>query len=98
MRIPVAIAAAAALGLALAGCSNSEEPSTVKGTNPTVITGDQGAPGGQVEGHDGEEGGGAGEATAEDEDPDLVGELRLDREAGRGDPGVGGHDRPAGLS
>lgn len=64
MRIPVAIAAAAALGLALAGCSNSEEPSTVKGTNPTVITGDQGAPGGQVEGHDGEEGGGAGEASA----------------------------------
>ena len=45
MRIPVAIAAATALGLALAGCSNSEEPSTVKGTNPTVITGDQGAPG-----------------------------------------------------
>ena len=36
----------------------------MKGTNPTVITGDQGAPGGQVEGHDGEEGGGAGEASA----------------------------------
>jgi Cu-Zn family superoxide dismutase len=65
MRIPVAIAAAAALGLALAGCSNSEEPSTVKGTNPTVITGDQGAPGGQAEGHGDEgEAGGAGDATA----------------------------------
>lgn len=67
MRVPVVIAAAAALGLALAGCSNSEEPSTVKGTNPTVITGDQASPGGQVEGH-GDEGGaeshGAGEATA----------------------------------
>ena len=65
MRIPVAIAAATALGLALAGCSNSEEPSTVKGTNPTVITGDQGAPGGQAEGHGDEgEAGGAGDATA----------------------------------
>ncbi|WP_414651758.1 superoxide dismutase family protein [Gordonia sp. UBA5067] len=56
-RRPVAVvAAAAALGLALAGCSNSEEPSNVKGTNPTVVTGDQGAPGGVIEpGHGSEQ-------------------------------------------
>ncbi len=61
----VVLAAAAALGLTLAGCTNSEEPSTVKGTNPTVITGDQGAPGGAAPTHGGEQGADhAGKVTA----------------------------------
>ncbi len=50
------VAATASLGLALAGCSNGEEPSTAKGTNPTVVTGDQGAPGGGDAAHGGEHG------------------------------------------
>jgi len=59
------VAAAAALGLALSGCSNSEEPSTVKGTNPTVVTGDQGGPGGAAEAHgDEHKGGHADEVSA----------------------------------
>ncbi|GAB08460.1 superoxide dismutase [Gordonia araii NBRC 100433] len=49
------VAAAAAVGLALAGCSNAEEPSDVKGTTPTVVTGDKGAPGGAEQGGHGEE-------------------------------------------
>ncbi|QKT06129.1 superoxide dismutase family protein [Gordonia sp. X0973] len=49
-----AIATAATLGLALAGCVNSEKPSTAPGTTPSVVTGERGAPGGiaqDTEGH-----------------------------------------------
>ncbi|MFT4202081.1 superoxide dismutase family protein [Gordonia sp. (in: high G+C Gram-positive bacteria)] len=75
-KTTVLLAGAATVGLALAGCSNGEEPSTVPGTNPPVVTGDQGAPGGvveeQPEGH-GESGGDQAVAKLRDAKGEEIG-------------------------